>query len=244
MSKRTCDVDSCGRTVQSGQKYCSGHAARLHRLGDVQADKPLRKRKPSSPKPRNGRPDCSVDGCVKPARSKSAEFCGMHYHRLYRETDLGDATQRKRSQRNPECAVDECDKPDRAGGYCSMHATRIYRHGDYNIVIASEDRALPLGEDHHNWRGDDIGYGAAHSRVKRLNGLASSHLCVGCGYPADHWSYDHADPDEKIEELAGGSVAYSTDVDHYQPRCVPCHKRYDLDRINSTKFISGAMALL
>jgi hypothetical protein len=30
---------------------------------------------------------CSVDGCEKPARSLSAEWCKMHYHRWYRHGD-------------------------------------------------------------------------------------------------------------------------------------------------------------
>jgi hypothetical protein len=31
---------------------------------------------------------CTVSGCDKPARSKSAELCPMHYHRQYRHGDV------------------------------------------------------------------------------------------------------------------------------------------------------------
>lgn len=243
MPNSTCAVSSCDRSPSSGKRYCSGHDARLHRLGDVQADKPLRKRKPGTPRDAAGMPECSVDGCTKPARSKSSELCGMHYHRIYRGTPLGDASQRRRGKKNPECLVDGCFNPDSSSGYCSMHATRISRHGDPNVVIASKDRALPEGEAHPNWVGDEVGYTGAHHRVRRRKGPASAHQCVSCRAPAEHWSYDHSDPDEKFAVMGGYEIAYSTVIDHYHPRCVPCHKRYDLDRADSTIFGFSAMAL-
>ena len=28
-------------------------------------------------------------------------------------------------------------------------------------------------------------------------------------------------------------IAYSNNPEHYEPRCVPCHKRFDLGRVDS-----------
>jgi hypothetical protein len=47
---------------------------------------------------------------------------------------------------------------------------------------------------------------------------------IECGNEAEHWSYDHLDPNEQY----GPDGAYTTDLTHYQPRCVSCHKTYDL----------------
>lgn len=77
-----------------------------------------------------------------------------------------------------------------------------------------------------------VDYSAAHERVRRLYGPASDHYCIGCGAPAQHWSYDHADPDELISPTLG--IAYSLDTDRYQPRCVSCHKTFDLAHLNGT----------
>lgn len=188
------------------------------------------------------RKKCDVDGCEKPARTGRAAHCPMHYHRLYRNKPLGDATPKKRTAKLPECVIVGCINPDKTSGYCSMHAARIARHGDPHTVIASNERDLPTGTRHHNWAGTDAGYGAAHDRVKRLHGPAREQACTTCGGAAAHWSYDHTDPDERHEIVRGGYlVAYSTNPDHYSPRCVPCHKRYDLDRIDSTPPTGGAI---
>ena len=32
--------------------------------------------------------------------------------------------------------------------------------------------------------------------------------------------------------------AYSLKIEHYEPRCVPCHKRMDLDRIKSIRSVA------
>ena len=78
------------------------------------------------------------------------------------------------------------------------------------------------------------GYGAAHDRVKRMHGAASSHVCADCSSPAYHWSYDHRDPDERYYEYAPGKyAAYSHNPSRYAPRCVPCHKVYDLARLDA-----------
>jgi len=177
---------------------------------------------------------CSVDGCVKPTRRKRAELCGMHYHRQYRGKPIGDALELKRKSRSPECHIDGCTKPDAEAGLCSMHGSRRRRHGNPEVVIAHEDRNMPAGASHPRWVGEEASYSAVHSRVKRLKGPAAQHDCVDCGLTAQHWSYDHRDPEEKLGDARSANlVAYSTKLDHYSPRCVVCHKRYDLNVVNA-----------
>lgn len=88
------------------------------------------------------------------------------------------------------------------------------------------------GERHPLWKGDDIGYTAAHYRVRSQFGPASEHRCIGCGEPAYAWTYDHLDPEELLEfvTLPHGReawVPYSTDPCRYQPRCNSCHVAFD-----------------
>ena len=72
-----------------------------------------------------------------------------------------------------------------------------------------------------------VGYRAAHSRVERARGKASSHRCADCPGAAEHWSYDHSDPDEVQGPYQGTWKSYSMDVDRYEPRCVKCHRAFD-----------------
>lgn len=96
-------------------------------------------------------------------------------------------------------------------------------------------RTNPTCGDGKCRRSDFVTYSQMHSRLRKDYGPASRHRCVDCGSPALHWSYDHCDPNElyATEERITG-IAYSANADHYVPRCVPCHKRYDLDKLNST----------
>jgi len=76
-----------------------------------------------------------------------------------------------------------------------------------------------------------VQYSAAHDRVRRERGWASEYDCVDCGQLAEEWSYNHADPDELIEPegCQSGGSAYSLDSNCYDPRCIPCHRRFDSD---------------
>lgn len=71
---------------------------------------------------------------------------------------------------------------------------------------------------------EEVGYVAAHGRVKSLHGPASRHLCVDCLNPAEDWSYDHEDLDERCDVRGR---PYSMDPLHYSPRCRTCHKSFD-----------------
>lgn len=173
---------------------------------------------------------CTVDGCTR-ADIQAKGWCRMHYHRWRRTGTTGEAGRRQRSKRADHCIVAGCTKPDKQVGYCTMHAARLRRHGDPHAVFKA---ALPYGPDHHAWQ-DVPSYGCAHHRVRLRRGSASQFACVDCGGRAQHWSYDHADPNELRGPAPGsagykGLMPYSADPDHYQPRCVRCHKAFDLQR--------------
>lgn len=69
-------------------------------------------------------------------------------------------------------------------------------------------------------------YRTMHLRLAR-HAPATNFACVDCGGKANEWSYDHQDPDELKEVWGRYPVSYSIKLDHYQPRCVPCHRTYD-----------------
>lgn len=79
------------------------------------------------------------------------------------------------------------------------------------------------GPLNHMWS-DDCGYQAAHLRIAGARGKAASHDCHDCGGKADDWSYIQDCPDERAQE---GSPAYCLHINHYAPRCRPCHRAYD-----------------
>lgn len=179
-------------------------------------------------------PTCNVDACDKRARSRKADLCPMHYHRQYRYGSLnpshppkyadltgrrfGTLTLSRRVGDKWECTCD-------CGGTRLASLGELNRTGDSNTCGTKS-----------NHLSEDVDYTAAHGRVKRLHGSASQHPCIDCAKPAYHWSYDHQDPDERISSTVG--VAFSLNVERYQPRCVPCHKRFDLDHINATQYFA------
>ena len=71
-----------------------------------------------------------------------------------------------------------------------------------------------------------VTYKGAHKRVKRDKGEARHQKCFACGEDADHWAYQHNDPNE-LRDLA--NRPYSTDPSKYVAMCASCHKEYDLD---------------
>lgn len=166
---------------------------------------------------------CSVAGCTKPKRTRG--FCNAHYERWRLLGTTGDAE--IRAYGGGICAAGDCDRPSKVRGWCLKHYSRVREHGDPHRVTS---RAM---ENNPAWQGDDIGYGAAHSRVRSAKGPASRHVCVDCGEPSEEWAYDNADPGEiraPMDSLLGPGCLYSTDPAHYQPMCKKCHMRFDRDR--------------
>lgn len=160
-------------------------------------------------------PICVIEGCVKPRRRKSAEWCEMHYHRWYNHGDP------LITMRLPKmtCSVDRCSEPSKARGWCHRHYQRWRGGGD------------PHGPRRTVSTGDNATYNAVHIRLRKQCGSATDYVC-GCGTPATQWAYLHNDPNEKIDEQYG---PYSTDFDYYDAMCVPCHKVMDLAYIKTSR---------
>jgi hypothetical protein len=108
----------------------------------------------------------------------------------------------------------------RARGLCNRHYSLWLTHGD---PLIEKRPGAPAGPDHHLYKGVDVCYYTAHSRVRRLHGSASEYRCP-CGAQAKDWSYDHGDPDEQRNSEGR---AYSADPSHYRALCRSCHRRMD-----------------
>lgn len=214
MRKSTCTAPECERPVKA-KGYCNRHYQRLWQ------GKPMSSRTDLKPK------RCDIEGCDKWARSRTAEHCEMHYYRNYIYGDPGEAEERQRKRVGEQCVADGCTKPDIRKGYCSMHGTRLDRHGDANRVVPPSERKYRRGERHPRWVGDSPRYSALHMRLRKYRGPASSETCADCGGSADEWSYNYADPAERYEHVGGYVLAYSIDMSNYDPRCRMCHIRFD-----------------
>lgn len=170
---------------------------------------------------------CDLDWCARAGRNRSGSgLCEAHYYQKRRGKPFTEVVQHL--PLDTECVVEGCIETGFAGRLCPKHEARVRRHGDPHKVIPHHERAYRRGEESALWTGDDATYSAAHQRVRKLRGRASDAPCVDCGAAAAQWSYDRNDPNEKSGEYQGRPTVYSTDADHYSPRCVPCHKRFDL----------------
>jgi hypothetical protein len=90
-------------------------------------------------------------------------------------------------------------------------------------------RTCMVGVNHPRWMGDGASERAIHARVVAVRGPAANFLCVdNCGQQASEWSYDHRDPNEiLVSNSQGRTTPASATIDHYEPRCVTCHRRFD-----------------
>ena len=176
---------------------------------------------------------CEVGGCVRPPRSGRAPHCEMHYGRLRRGVPLGGPEPHVVRHEGSECFVEGCAKSRRNGKYCRMHDARVRRHGSPDVVIPHSERNFGRGEKSPTWKGAEITYSGAHMRVRAVKGSASDYECADCGARAREWSYCGESASEKFQDVNGYKLAYSDDVDAYEPRCSPCHWVYDSARASA-----------
>jgi len=78
--------------------------------------------------------------------------------------------------------------------------------------------AIPRGENHPNWKGEDVGYHALHDWVRKTLGVPRK--CDYCG-----------DKNRKMYHWANLSRCYVRSKYDWVRLCVPCHKKYDLGKI-------------
>lgn len=173
---------------------------------------------------------CSLPDCDEPVKRRG--YCYGHYMKNWRygtPTPAFDPRWEDLRGRRFGCLVVTKRVGSKWLCVCDCGSEAHVRAGDLNRGTAST-----CGDKAEHWRREDIGYSMAHDRVRTDRGRVQDHECVGCGQPAEHWSYDHSDPDELYAEgLSARPIAYSARPEHYSPRCVKCHKRFDLDRINA-----------
>ena len=172
---------------------------------------------------------CAVPDCLRRAQCSvdNQRVCLMHYKRWKRHGDVNFIGRKwgAPNRNRVACILAECgEMQDGNSPYCKKHDTRARRHGDPHIAIPQAARNLPRGEDHRQWTGDEATYSAVHQRIRKAFGSASQYKCIDCGHDAAHWSYNHSGKDEKHSNLG----LYSTDLNQYVARCVPCHKKFDL----------------
>lgn len=150
------------------------------------------------------RKSCTIDACERSAHGHG--MCHKHYVRWYNHGDP-----RHERPSITDCRVDGCERRPRSRStdLCETHYYRIRRNGNLEL---------------RDTRRDDATYRAAHARTTRDRGPARTHRCIDCGGQAHHWSYRHDDPNEMTSP---GGQPYSLDPGHYDPRCAPCHARFD-----------------
>lgn len=158
---------------------------------------------------------CSVDGCERKHRANG--YCETHNFRFKKYGDAGSAAIELRDPTRC-CAVDDCSSRARAGGYCEKH---------YQRFRATGSATTPLPERGPRWTGDRATYNAVHLRIRKMNGPARLQTCFRCGDAADHWAYDHADPNARVD--GKHRLPYSLDPDHYIALCKTCHRRMDAE---------------
>ena len=213
--KPACSIGGCDRSAHA-LGMCKKHYER-QRVGGSALLTRTQMRMAAAPT------TCSVEGCDRSIKARG--WCQAHYFRWRRNGDVGGPDLLLKGQPKEPCHVEECVKPVECVGLCDRHYYRYRKWGD---PYYAEEKPR-VGAFNGWWRGDDCGYGGAHDRVTRAWGApASEWPCADCGRPAAHWSYDHCDADEKSGTIDGFTLPYSLKTDHYQPRCVPCHKAFDL----------------
>lgn len=104
-----------------------------------------------------------------------------------------------------------CGRPHHGLGLCRPHWRRVRRGGDVRGGVPIREATWPAG------------YFTLRRRLVAARGTAGGRACAECGRPAQVWSYDGADPDERTDPARG--YRYSLDLARYRPRCRSCHRR-------------------
>jgi hypothetical protein len=142
------------------------------------------------------------------------------YRKGQRSTHAYEVSNCKNPECDEPCLVSRADHRPGKRGFCS--------HSCASKALAEQTTGHlrgKTGSAAQGWKGDAVGYASAHDRVEAVRGLASLHACVDCGDTAHDWSYDHTDPAQRLD--AKGHP-FSLDTTHYDPRCTPCHNKFDV----------------
>ncbi|MGW2010926.1 winged helix-turn-helix domain-containing protein [Streptomyces nigrescens] len=102
----------------------------------------------------------------------------------------------------------------------------LRENGIRNCGCLKRERAAALSRKPD----DQIGYGAAHSRVHKARGSARMRLCVSCASGAVDWALKKDAQAMRVNQSGPwAGLPFSPSPDDYQPMCRSCHNSYDCD---------------
>lgn len=115
--------------------------------------------------------------------------------------------------------------------FCSLHCSGVvnatgkvaWNKGTKGVMKANSgswskgDKRIS-GENHHQWSGENPKYATVHAWV--YNHLGKATKCEFCNAE-----------DRSMYHWSNISGEYYRDLDDWQQLCVPCHSRFDRDRV-------------
>lgn len=122
---KICAVEDCDRKVHA-RGWCNAHYSRWQKHGDIQADKPIQKR-------RSTEGCCSVAGCER-NDVLARGWCSAHYARWRTMGDVMADKPIRSFDPDRGCKVEGCDGDHMSNGWCQKHYWRWKRHGSPHVL--------------------------------------------------------------------------------------------------------------
>jgi hypothetical protein len=154
---------------------------------------------------------CSVADCGGTLRARG--LCSKHYFRWWKH---GDTTVNLKPG-GRICAVEGCNRPYHANGYCQMHARRVSSTGSPFVVRKA----------HLFQRIENPSYIGVHARM-RLSGSKTG-VCFSCGTAQGKTQMALIPGHGDRADITGfaARLLYSIEPADYREMCCSCHKRMD-----------------
>lgn len=106
----------------------------------------------------------------------------------------------------------------------SVSAKRAHAEGRMHVI----DNTGLRGEETSQWKGDDISYRTAHTRLYSHRGRPTECELCGTTIGPFEWALRQ---DAVVCRVQEGGIfdgkSFSTELDDYMPACRPCHRDYD-----------------
>ena len=133
---------------------------------------------------------CTINGCERIHMSKG--LCKMHYSRLKRNGDVGQAKPLINIIAKPIrlCSIDNCNREHDSLGLCSMHHSRLKRTGNVGSVESTKDMPpKKCNVDGCSRKHSAHGYCNTHNRRIKISGTPGGSETLVSLYP-EHCSID------------------------------------------------------